>query len=262
MVHVLFLIPNAAVVDLNIDEVGHQNGDKTDNQTDDHHDAQIKTKDIGGSQRVGRGRHHAVSGGGADGQAAGDIAHLHIDLGGNGDADGDQDNEGDIKEHRDGQHEASQTQAPDGALLGERGNQLVGDDVGSAAVTHQLAQDGAEADRQADAGHHAAEAGGDGVHCSHQVEAAGHTHEQTGQNHADGSVEFEDDDAEQDNCDCDHQCYDQHCGRYHRVSSFLFLCFLHYYLKPELSGGPPVHGRPPAARIFQNRLPFSSKGRS
>ena len=74
--------------------------------------------------------------------------------------------------------------------------------------------------------------------------------------------EFENDDAEQDDCDCDHQCYDQHCGRYHRVSSFLFLRFLHYYLKPELSGGPPVHGRPPAARIFQNRLPFSSKGRS
>ena len=222
MVHVLFLIPNAAVVDLNIDEVGHQNGDKTDNQTDDHHDAQIKTKDIGGSQRVGRGRHHAVSGGGADGQAAGDIAHLHVDLGGNGDADGDQDNEGDVKEHRDGQHEAGQAQAPDGALFRESGNQLVGDDVGSAAVTHQLAQDGAEADRQADAGHHAAEAGGDGVHCGHQVEAAGHTHEQAGQNHADGSVEFEDDDAEQDDCDCDHQCYDQHCGRYHRVSSFLF----------------------------------------
>ena len=41
-----------------------------------------------------------------------------------------------------------------------------------------------------------------------------------------------------------------------------FLRFLHYYLKPELSGGPPVHGRPPAVRIFQNRLPFSSKGRS
>ncbi|MFR7894044.1 MAG: hypothetical protein ACLU38_08145 [Dysosmobacter sp.] len=31
--------------------------------------------------------------------------------------------------------------------------------------------------------------------------AAGHTHEQAGQNHADGSVELEDDDAEQDDCD-------------------------------------------------------------
>ena len=222
MVHVLFLVPDAAVVDLDIDEVGHQNSDKANDQADDHHDTQVKAEDIGGSQGVGRGRHHAVSGGGTDGQAAGNIAHLHVDLGSNGDADGDQNDEGNVKEHGDGQHEAGQAQAPDGALLGESGNQLVSDDVGSAAVAHQLAQDGAEADRQADAGHHAAEAGRDGVHCGHQVEAAGHTHEQAGQNHADGSVELEDDDAEQDDRDRDHQCCDQHCGRYHRISSFLF----------------------------------------
>ena len=208
MVHILFLVPDAAVVDLDVHEVRDDHSDEANDQAHDHHDAQVKTEDISGSQGVGSGRHHAVGGSSADGQAAGDIAHLHVDLSGNGNADGDQDDEGNVKEHGDGQHEAGQAQAPNGTLCRESGNQLVSDDVGSAAVTHQLAQNGAEADRQADAGHHAAEAGGDGVHCGHQVETAGHTHEQTGQNHADGSVELEDDDAEQDDCDCDHQCYD------------------------------------------------------
>ena len=217
MVHVLVLVPDALVMDLDEHEVADQHGDEAHHQADAHHDAQVEAEDVSGSQGVGGGRYHAVSGGGTDGQAAGDVAHLLADLGGDGDADGDQDDEGDVEEHGDGQHEAGQGDGPHGPLLGEGGDDLVGDDAGGAAVIEQLAQDDAEADGQADAGHHVAEAGGDGGHRVHHAQAAHDTHVQAGDDHADGGVELQDDDAHQDDGDGDHQVQDQKCGRYHSV---------------------------------------------
>lgn len=201
-------------------------GDEAHHQADDQHDAQIKAEDIGGSQGVGSGGHHAVSGGGTDGQAAGDIAHLHVDLGGDGDADGDQDDEGDVKEHGDRQDKAGQAQTPDGLLLREGRDQFIGNDRGGAAVAHQLAQDGAEAHRKADAGHHAAKARRDRGHGGQQIQSAGHAHHQAGDDHADGGIELEHDDTDEDDGDGDYKSRDQHTRTYHSTyNSFLAYSF-------------------------------------
>ena len=204
-------------MDLDEHEVAEEHGDEANDQTNAHHDTQVEAEDISGSQGVGGGRNHAVGGGGADGQAAGDIAHLLVDLGGDGDADGDQNDEGNVKKHRDGQHEAGQGDGPHGTLLGEGGDDLVGDDAGGAAVIEQLAEDHAEADGQSDAGHHVAEAGGNGGHGVHDAQAAHDAHVQAGDDHADGGIELQDDDAHQNDGDCDHQVQDEQCGRYHSI---------------------------------------------
>ena len=158
LVDVRGIVPDTAVVNLNVDEVGHHNRDEANHNTNDQHDTQVKAENVGRCQRVGRGRYDTVRGRRTDGQTAGDVAHLHVDLGGNGNADRDEDNEGNVKEYRNGQDEACNAQAPDGTLLREGRNQLVGNHRRRTAVAHQLSEYRTKADGQTDTGHHIAEA--------------------------------------------------------------------------------------------------------
>ena len=138
MVYVFFFVPDTALVNLNEDEVGHQNGDEADYQTYQQHGTQAEAEDVSRCQRVRRGRYYTVCSGCADGKATGYVTHLHIDLRGDGDTDRNQNNKRYVKEYRNGEHEACKAKTPDGTLFRESGYQFVSDDVGCAAVIHQL----------------------------------------------------------------------------------------------------------------------------
>ena len=117
--------------------------------------------------------------GSADGQAAGYVAHLHIDLGGDGNADRDQDDEGYVKEYRDGYNVTGQVYCKARSLLSGCFEHQRSDLAGTSGQMQKISKGNAQDDQDTDTLHGASESGRQS--CGHvgQRHSCQDTHDQS-----------------------------------------------------------------------------------
>ena len=138
---------------------------------------------------------------GANGDRSDDISDPLIELFHQSHPDGNQNHKRHIKKYRYRQYKSRKPNRIHRIFIGEHGNELIRDHCSSAGITHKLAQNDSQTDREADTSHHTSKSIIDHIdqtahgisfciHCIHQRNSCQESQKQRAEDQRDRRIHF------------------------------------------------------------------------